>query len=290
MKNESKLNLGAHVSISGGIYKALERGKLLSCDNIQIFTKNNNQWNSRPIKQDDLMLFKSLIKETGIYPVIAHSSYLINLASKENDILNKSIYSLIDEIKRCSILGIKYLVVHPGHHGGAGINNGIKIISESINTAYKEAKYPDVSITLETTAGQGTSIGSKFEELSMIIELLDKEIKPKICIDFAHIFEAGYKISSKIDYKKSMKDLDNIIGYDKVSVFHVNDSKTNNNSKVDRHEHIGKGKIGLKAFSYLMNDKNFFNIPKIIETPKSEDLHEDVENLTLLRNLYRIID
>ena len=282
-----RLCLGAHVSISGGLHKAFERAKYVNCNTMQIFTKNNAKWYSNPIGKDEIAKYKNEEKKSKITPVIAHASYLINLAAKDDETLTKSIVSFEDELTRCNNLGIKILVIHPGSHGGFGVNKGISKIIESVNKAIKNIKNLDVTIAFETTAGQGTSIGSCFEELQMIIKGIHKEVKTKVCIDSAHIFESGYKIAELSDYKNTKRAINKTIGIDNIAVIHLNDSKTDFGSRVDRHEHIGKGKIGIKAFSYIVNDEDFINIPKIIETPKSDDLHEDIENLNMLRSLLK---
>ena len=277
--------LGAHVSIAGGMDKALERAMSLSCTTIQLFTKNSNQWKGKALKTDEADRFIALRKESGIFPVIAHDSYLINLASGSNELREKSINALIDEMERCRILEIPYIVIHPGAHLGAGEEAGIKIISDSLNIIFQKTDEWGVDIALETTAGQGTSIGYKFEHLSRIIEGVRNKERIKICLDSCHLLAAGYDISTPEGYHKVINGVKRLIGLDRLVCFHVNDSKKGLGSHVDRHEHIGKGYVGKEFFMLLMNDNRFKNIPKIIETPKGKDMKEDLINLTLLRKM-----
>lgn len=273
------------MSISGGVHSALQRGESIGCKTIQIFTKNNTQWNSPPLTIEESDKFRELAIKTKISPIIAHSSYLINLAAQDKRILTRSHYAMMDELLRCEMLGIKHIIIHPGYHGGAGIEVGIKQIAISIDVIYEKLNNIDVSITLETTAGQGTSIGHKFEHIREIIDRTSNKQKLSVCIDTAHIFEAGYNITSYETYEQTVKEFDEIIGLNRLKTIHINDSKTPLGSHVDRHEHIGKGKMGLDAFRFIINDKRLTNIPKILETPKGEDMKEDIKNLNTLKKL-----
>lgn len=279
--------IGAHMSIVGGVHNAIKRGKSVGCKTIQIFIKNNNRWNSPSLTELESVKFKELVEETNISPIIAHSSYLINMAAQDKKISVRSHYALIDELERCRMLGIKLFVIHPGYHNGAGINEGINRISETIDIIYEKINNIDVSIVLETTAGQGTSVGFRFEHIREIIDKTLYSKKILVCLDTAHIFEAGYDIKTMDGYEQTIKKFDEIIGLNRLSVIHINDSKTPVGSKVDRHEHIGKGMIGIDAFGFIMNDKRLRNIPKILETPKGVDLKEDKENLKILTNLIK---
>ena len=277
--------LGAHTSIAGGIDKAIERGASLHCTTIQIFTKNSNQWQGKPFNPDEVDRYYTLQKKSKIKTVIAHDSYLINLASGNKELWDKSINALIDEMERCRILDIPIIVIHPGSHSGAGEDAGIDNIINGLNMIMEKTDGCNVSIALETTAGQGTGIGYRFEHLARIIEGVKAKDRIKICLDSCHLFAAGYDISSPEGYKSVMDEFDRIIGFERLACFHVNDSKKGLNSRVDRHEQIGKGFIGTGFFSLLMRDKRFENIPKIIETPKDKDLKEDRINLRLLRKM-----
>jgi deoxyribonuclease-4 len=277
--------LGAHMSIAGGVHTAVDRAISIGCTALQVFTKNNNQWNGKPFTEDDIAQYRRKISAAGISPVVSHDSYLINLCATNPDTLKKSRGAFIDELERCEQLGIPLLNFHPGSHLGAGDDEGIKGICESLNIAHEATKKFNVKSVLEATAGQGTNIGYKFEHLHAIIDGVEHPERMAVCIDTCHIFAAGYDIASEKGYEETFKQFDEIVGLDRLVAFHVNDSKKGLGSHVDRHENIGKGMIGLTGFRLLMNDERFAHIPKILETPKSEDLHEDVENMKVLMSL-----
>lgn len=277
--------LGAHMSIAGGIDKAIERGNELACTAIQIFTKNANQWRGKAIEEEEIVRFLSLRKQSSIAAIFAHDSYLINLASGSPALRTKSINALISEIERCRILAIPYIIIHPGAHLGIGEDEGIKNIINSLNLIFTETKQWPVGIALETTAGQGTGIGYRFEHLSRIIDGVKHKERLKVCLDTCHIFAAGYDISTAEGYDSVMKEFDRVVGLDRLVCFHVNDCKKGLASRVDRHEHIGKGALGHLPFRLLMNDKRFENVPKIIETPKDKDAKNDRRNLAVLRRM-----
>ncbi|MEK7846196.1 MAG: deoxyribonuclease IV [Nitrospinota bacterium] len=285
--------LGAHMSIEGGVENAPLRGKKAGCQVIQIFTKNNNRWNSRQLTDKDINSFKKNSFDTGVIPSASHTAYLINLASPNTEIYKKSLEAFSDEMERAERLGLPYLIFHPGAHLGSGENTGLKRIADSINILLKKGSHPkgcgyQLMLLLETTAGQGSHLGYKFEHLSEIIEMVDEKEKMGVCLDTCHIFAAGYDISSEYGYKKTFEDFNKIIGIDRLKAFHINDSKKGLGSRVDRHEHIGKGKIGLTAFKLLLNDAQFKNIPMIIETPKGKTMREDRKNLSVLKGLIRV--
>lgn len=277
--------LGAHMSIAGGVHTAVDRAISIGCTALQVFTKNNNQWNGKPFTEDDIAQYRRKISTAGISPVVSHDSYLINLCATNPDTLKKSRAAFVDELERCEQLGIPLLNFHPGSHLGAGDDEGIKGICESLNIAHEATKNFNVKSVLEATAGQGTNIGYKFEHLRAIIDGVENPERMAVCIDTCHIFAAGYDIASEKGYEETFKQFDEIVGLDRLVAFHVNDSKKGLGSHVDRHDHIGKGMIGLTGFRLLMNDQRFARIPKILETPKSEDLHEDVENMNVLKSL-----
>ncbi|MFA5834153.1 MAG: deoxyribonuclease IV [Bacteroidota bacterium] len=286
MKQQSLL-LGAHMSIAGGVHTSVDRAISIGCTALQVFTKNNNQWNGKPFTEEDITQYKKKISAAGIAPVVSHDSYLINLCATNPDILKKSREAFIDELERCEQLGIQLLNFHPGSHLGLGDEEGIKGICESLNIAHDATKGFKVKSVLEATAGQGTNVGYKFEHLRAIIDGVAHPERMAICIDTCHIFAAGYDISTEKGYEETFILFDEIVGLDRLVAFHINDSKKGLGSHVDRHEHIGKGAIGLTGFRLLMNDDRFAHIPKILETPKSNDLHEDVENMTLLKSLLK---
>jgi len=280
-----KILLGAHTSISGGVDTAIDRAIKIKCNTIQIFTKNSNQWRAVPLFEETIRNYKNKLKLTKIAPVIAHDSYLINLCAKDKDLLTKSRDGFIDELKRCELLGISCLNFHPGAHLGQGEKDGIKIIAESINIAHDKTPNFKVKSMIETTAGQGTNIGYRFEQICEIIDRVEDKKRLAVCIDTCHIFAGGYDIRTEKSYEKTLNEFQKIIGLEFLKAFHLNDSKKELGSRVDRHEHIGKGFIGLNGFRFLMNDKRFENIPKILETPKGTDMLEDVMNMRMLRKL-----
>lgn len=264
MKNETIL-IGAHVSIKGGLYKAIEEGERIGCNVIQIFTKSSRSWFAKKLTPIEIDEFKEAQKNSTIKTVVAHASYLINLGSPKKEIEEKSIQSLSDELFRCEKLNIPYLVLHPGAHLKNSIEDCIKQIAKNLEPILKKAS--KTMILLETTAGQGTNIGYTFEQLREIIDLSNEKNKLGVCLDTCHIFSAGYDISSKKSYDNVMSDFEKVIGFKNLKVIHINDSKTKFNSRKDRHANIGKGTIGLEAFKLIMNDKRLKNIPKILETP-----------------------
>lgn len=271
------------MSIAGGIQKSLVRGRDLHCRTIQIFSKNATRWKSSPLSQEDISAFRMLQEETGIAPVVVHDSYLINIASPDPKKLAVSKAALLDEMERCEALGIPYLVMHPGAHMGTGEEEGIRRIIRSLDDLHKKTKGFGVKILLETTAGQGTNLGYRFEQIEQMIAGVPEPERLGVCVDTCHIFAAGYDIRTKKEYDKTIKHLIAVIGKKNVLCFHVNDSLKGLESRVDRHAGIGKGEIGLPAFRCLMNDKRFKNIPKILETPKGEDDEMDRKNMALLR-------
>ncbi|MBA4250565.1 MAG: deoxyribonuclease IV [Chlorobiaceae bacterium] len=277
--------IGAHTSIQGGVSTSIDLAEKLDFNAMQIFTKNNTQWKSNPLSEKEIILFKQKLAKSKIKFVVAHDSYLINLCASENVNLEKSRIAFIDELERCELLEIPYLNFHPGTHGGQGEDEGIKIIAESINIAHNKTPKYKVSSMLEATAGQGKSIGYKFEHLRKIIDLVEDKNRMSVCIDTAHIFAAGYDIATKKNYLNVIKEFDEIIGLNYLKCFHFNDSKKPLGSRVDRHEHIGKGFIGLEGFRNILNDKRLESIPKILETPKGKEQLEDKENIKILKSL-----
>ena len=277
--------IGAHTSISGGVPSSVELAEKLNFSAMQIFSKNNNRWKTKPFTESIINEFKQKLSTSGIKFTVVHDSYLINLCSLNKEILEKSRAAFLDELFRCEQLGIPYLNFHPGAHGGAGEEEGIKLIAESLNIVHEKTKDYKVSSMLEVTAGQGTAVGYKFEHIRKIIDLVEQKERMSVCIDTAHIFAAGYDIRTPEAYEKTIKEFDDIIGLDRLKCFHMNDSKKEFASRVDRHEHIGKGFIGLDGFRNIMNDKNVERVPKILETPKGKEQLEDLENIKILLSL-----
>jgi deoxyribonuclease IV len=279
--------IGAHTSTSGGVSKAVELADSLGFTAMQIFSKNNNRWYAKPFEEMEINSFKEKLAVSKIKFVAVHDSYLINLCAVTDDIYNKSVAGFIDEIKRCSLLGIKFLNFHPGAHCGAGEDAGIAKIAESINFAHRQTEGLEVSSMLEATAGQGSALGYTFGQLKKIIDLIEDKSRVSVCLDTAHIWAAGYDIKNRENYNKVINEFDEIIGLDNLKCFHMNDSKKPLGSRVDRHEHIGKGYIGLEGFSNIMNDERLKHIPKILETPKGKEHLEDVENIKVLISLIK---
>ena len=277
------------MSISGGLHESLVRGNEVSCDTIQIFTKSNMQWKARDLTQKEIALFKRTQAETGINPVVGHDTYLINLASPDRETYKKSVDSFIVEVLRSEALGLPYLIIHPGAHMDKGEPWGLKRIAASFNTIFKATKGISLRVLLETTAGQGSNLGYTFEQLARIIEMVSEPERLGVCYDTCHTFVAGYDIRTKKAYEKTLQDFDRTIGLDRLKVFHINDAKNDIGSRVDRHQHIGKGFLGLDAFRFILTDARFKDAPKILETPKGETKGRlwDEMNLQTLRSLLR---
>jgi deoxyribonuclease IV len=288
MKTKSKPRgplLGAHMSIAGGVDKSLLLGKSVDCDAIQIFTKSSRQWAAKPYTKEEIGLFDLNRKATGITKVIAHDSYLLNLGSPDDALRKRSVAAFVDELERCEILGVSNLVAHPGSHVGAGEDKGIKTIARSLDEVHTACPGYNVKVTLEITAGQGSNLGYRFEQIGNIADATRESDRLRVCFDTEHAFAAGYDIRTREGYERTFTEFDETIGLKLLAAFHLNDSKKEFNSRVDRHEHIGKGHIGVEGFRLLLNDKRFWDLPMCLETPKGPDLAEDRENLTLLRSL-----
>lgn len=282
-KNASIL-LGSHMSIAGGLEKSLYRGASIGCTAIQIFSHSNRQWIIKDITIDQINQFEQAKKDTNIYDIIVHASYLINLGSKTLETRKKSLDALDKELIRCEQLNIPYLVLHPGS-GTQDTRACCNQIIESINELFQQKKYK-TTLLLENMAGQGSSVGTTFEQLGYMINNIDYK-NVGVCFDTCHAYAAGYDFSTQEKYETMWKEFNSYVGLDKVKAIHMNDSKKPCGSRVDRHEHIGKGLVGLSSFELIMNDPNFQHIPKILETPKSDDLHEDLINMNILKNLVK---
>ena len=290
MKNKGKVRgplLGAHMSIAGGVGNAFLEGKKVDCDAIQIFTKSSHQWAAKPYTKEEIEQFHINRKETGIAAVIAHDSYLLNLGSPDTALRQRSVAGFIDEFERCEILGVTNLIAHPGAHLGAGELEGIKTIANSLDEVHKACPGYCAKVTLEITAGQGSNLGYRFEQIANIIDATREGDRLRVCFDTEHAFAAGYDLRTAEGYERTFAEFDEIIGSGRLAAFHLNDSKKEFNSRVDRHEHIGKGFLGIEAFRLLINDQRFWGLPMCLETPKGPDLKEDRENLALLRSLIR---
>lgn len=275
--------LGAHVSVAGGLANAFANGLDAGCTALQIFTKNANRWQAKPITDEDATAFRDAWEASDIGPVIAHDAYLINLASPKESLWEKSKNALLDELQRCAQLGINGLVLHPGAHLGTGEEAGLHRIRQAFEEILPQAS-PEVRLLLENTAGQGTYLGGDFAHLAVLLEGFD-ENRFGVCFDTCHAHTAGYDLSTSEGYNNVMEEFDRLVGVGKIKAFHMNDCLKPCGSKVDRHAHIGQGTIGRDGFACLMQDARFTEIPMVLETPKGDDGTMDRANLQLLREL-----
>jgi deoxyribonuclease-4 len=264
--------LGAHVSVAGGLPRAVARAVVHQCDAIQIFAKNANQWRGRQLPADEIDAFRAAVRQAGIAPVVSHASYLINLASRARALRQQSIDAMADEMERARALGLFGVVLHPGSYTDGDETSGIDLIAEAL-TGLLGAQKPHQGpmILLEQTAGQGTSIGARFEQLAGIITRMNFDARVGVCLDTCHLFAAGYDLRSAAAYAQTFDQFDGVIGFERLKVFHLNDSKKPLGSRIDRHEHIGDGHLGLAAFERLLNDPRFSDMPMLLETAKAHD-------------------
>lgn len=279
------MKFGAHMSTSGGVWRALERGRGIACEVVQVFVKNNMQWFGKPYQPPDLAQYANQLAACTFSCVFGHSGYLINLGASASDNRDKSLKSLIQEIGLATDLGLPFLVMHPGAHLESGEAQGLKQIVAGLNEVFRATKGSPVRIALENTAGQGSCLGHKISHLAEIFQRVERPERLALCLDTAHFFEAGYDIRTRSGWDAAVGEVETLIGLKQVTAFHLNDSKTDLGSRVDRHAGIGQGKIGLEPFRHIVNDPRFAGLPGCLETPKSADLHEDVENLAILRSL-----
>lgn len=283
--------LGAHMSIAGGYYRSLESGHENGCDCVQLFTKNNNQWRAKPISDEDVELFQAAKTKYGFQHTLSHASYLINMGSPKDDLWQKSIDAMALELNRAHLLGVPLVVVHPGSFTTSTEDDGIRRIGEAIDIVHDTVGDIDSKLLLETTAGQGTNLGWRFEQLAAMLDACDSGDQIGICCDTCHMFAAGYAMDTIDNWNDTWQQFDDIIGLDKLMAFHVNDSKKEFGSRKDRHEHIGQGFMGIEPFKNLMNDKRFEHIPMYLETAKGDAEGEytgltwDEVNLQVLRSL-----
>jgi deoxyribonuclease-4 len=279
------MRLGAHESIAGGLHKAFDRAQSVGCEAMQIFVKSNRSWAVKPLIEEDIARFKAKAEETGIQPVVGHTSYLLNLATPDEALWTKSRDTLIIELERCEALDVGWLVLHPGSHVGAGEEAGLARVAQALGEVHAATPGFRAQILLETTAGQGTNLGYRFEHLAWLIEHTPGGERLGVCLDTCHVFAAGYELRTPEGYGATMEAFDRVIGLERLHAIHLNDSKGDLGSHKDRHEHIGKGFIGLEGFRHLLNDPRLAGLPGLLETPKGDDLQEDRENLAVLRSL-----
>ena len=278
---------GSHMSIAGGCDRAVRAAGAVGFETVQLFTKNNNQWNAPSIKDEHVAAFRAALAETGITDPVAHTSYLINLASPDDVLWEKSIEAMAVEVERCEAFGIPDLVVHPGSHMGAGEKRGVARIAKALDRVHRRTGGLGVMIDLETTAGQGTNLGYRFEHLRDILVRVKQSERLGVCVDTCHIFAAGYSLASREEYDETIEQLDQTVGFSRLRAWHINDSCRECGSRVDRHAGIGVGLMGLEPFRHLVNDARFHDQPMILETPKGVDQGEDLDtrNLRTLRRL-----
>jgi deoxyribonuclease-4 len=284
-KADAPILLGAHMSIAGGPGRAIDRALGIGCTAMQIFVKNNMQWFAAPFSEGEIEAFRAHPKRSGLGVVFGHSGYLINLAAVNPEFQARSLRALREELVRAAQLQLPFLVLHPGAHMGAGEEAGLKKIAAGIDAIYAAIPEVHTRLALEVTAGQGTCLGHRFEHLAFILENVREPERLCVCLDTAHLFAAGYDITTARGVRDTFKRFDALIGRDRLAAIHMNDSKTALHSRVDRHEHIGRGRIGLEPFRFIMNEARFAKIPKVLETPKGRELAEDEENMNTLRAL-----
>src|SRR4051812_43150308 len=288
--------LGAHLSIAGGLPRAVDRAVASRCEALQIFTKSAGQWRGRVLPAEEVAQFRARVDETGIYPVIAHNSYLINLAAADAALRAQSLAALLDELDRAEALGLLGLVMHPGSYTSGTEAQGLELISDGLAEVLRARPRARTMILLEHTAGQGTNLGHRFEHLGAILARLDGSPRVGVCLDSCHLIAAGYDLCSDAGYRETFAAFHRIVGLDRIRAFHLNDSKKPCGSRVDRHEHIGRGCLGLEPFRRLLNDPRFAALPMLLETPKLETPESrkksdadpwDLRNLRTLRRLLR---
>lgn len=279
------MKFGAHMSTAGGVWRALQRGRSIDCETVQIFVKNNMQWFGKPPSPQDLALYAKELATNTFSCVFGHTGYLINLGAPPSENRSRSIESLIQEIRIATELSVPFLVLHPGAHLGAGEEAALKQIVAGLDAVFAATKGSPVRVALENTAGQGTCLGYKVAHLAKVFDRVKRPERLGVCLDTAHFFAAGYDIRTAKGWDSAIREVASLVGLKQILAFHLNDSKTGLGSRVDRHAHIGQGEIGLKGFRHIVNDTRFKNHPGCLETPKGEDLKEDVENLARLRSL-----
>jgi len=277
--------LGAHCSTAGGVACALERAVRIGAECCQLFVKNNMQWFARPLREEELRAYREARHRAGLGCVFGHAGYLINLAAPPSPNRDKSLRSLVQEVERAEALDLPFLVVHPGAHLGTGVETGLARVAEALDEVIAATPGCRVRLALENTAGQGTCLGAELWHLTELYQRVRHPERLAICLDTAHLWGAGYDIRTPDGWARVWEELEGGVGLDQLVAFHLNDSKASLGSRVDRHEHIGRGRLGLEAFRLLLADPRFAALPGCLETPKSDDLHEDRENLAVLRAL-----
>jgi deoxyribonuclease-4 len=281
------LLLGAHMSIQGGIHRAVERGADLGCTALQVFTRNNVQWHTKPLTDESVQRFREAWDASDIGPVVAHANYLINLAATDERFRRLSFEGLVTELRNAATLAIPWVILHPGNHMGQGEEAGLRQVAELANRALEETADCPAGLLLETTAGQGTCLGHTFEQLAWLLDTIEPDERLGVCFDTCHVFAAGYDLRTESAYRSTLRKLDRTVGLDRVRAFHLNDARRECGSRVDRHAHIGRGAIGLHAFGRILRSRRFAHVPKLLETPKHDEdgTAWDPINLATLRRL-----
>lgn len=277
--------IGAHLSTKGGLCTVFDRAAVVKAGAIALFSKNASQWKAKPLAEEDRVEFRARRAAAGNPPMAIHAAYLINLAAVNPEFIEKSVNGLVDELTRAGQLGVESVVLHPGAHVGAGIDAGLDAIARGLDRVHAATEGLEVVTLLETAAGQGSCLGCTFEELGRVIRLVDDPSRLGICIDTCHVFSAGYDIRTRDGWERMVGEAEREVGLENVRAFHVNDSKKPLGSRVDRHQHIGQGELGLDAFRFVLNDPRFRSVPKLLETPKPDEFEDDIRDLALLRSL-----
>lgn len=286
---------GAHMSVAGGMPRAVERAVVHGCDALQIFTKNASQWRGRPLLDEEVREFRARVNAANIRPVVSHASYLINLATSSDQLREQSIAAMGDELDRAESLGLLGVVLHPGCYTAGSADAGLRSIADALGDLLRERRRGRAMVILEHTAGQGTSLGARFEDIAAIIDRMNGHKRIGVCLDTCHLLASGYDIVTPEGYARTFRQFGRIVGFERLTAFHMNDSKKPLGSRVDRHEHIGDGCIGIDAFQRLVNDRRFADLPMLLETPKGEGRAKgiiapdplDVRNLARLRSLHQ---
>jgi deoxyribonuclease-4 len=280
--------LGAHMSIAGGLPEAVRRARAVEATALQVFVKSANQWRARPFAEGEVEAFRAAVREAGLGEhLTAHSSYLINLASPDAILWERSLQAFVEELRRCTALGIGLLILHPGSHMGAGAEAGLERLTRALDRALDASGTEGTRVLLEITAGQGRCLGGSFEEIATVLDGVRERERVGACFDTCHALAAGYEFRDADSYAQTFARLDATIGLSRLRAFHLNDSRGALGSRLDRHAAIGRGEVGLEPFRLLLNDRRFRGLPMVIETEKGEDLAEDRENLAVLRSLVR---
>ncbi len=279
------MNIGAHISAAGGLHQVFTRSEAVGANVIQLFTKSERQWRAKPLTDEVVTLFKAEAARSSARALLVHDSYLINLATPKDDLWTTSKAAFAEELERCAVLDLPYLVTHPGAHTGSGVATGLEREAKALNELFAAGTGSPTQVLLETTAGQGTCLGGSFEELARLLDLLDYPERVGVCVDTCHLFAAGYDFRDPKSYAATFDRLVALLGLERIQAFHVNDSQGVLGSHLDRHAGLGEGQLGLEAFRLLVNDPRFASLPMVLETPKGPDGAEDRRNLALLRSL-----